>query len=192
MWRAQMPGARAMENEAELIELLQRQGVRIIVPGALPVVEQIAAFRAARLVIGPHGAGLSNLVFCRSGSFVYEMLPRHYPNVAFNRRRPGCGAELRGRLFESAGAGSPHERPWRIDIGLVAARLDAIRARIAATPRVETAMEFLRRTQTADLDEAPPPPEPRRRRSPNPNRHPRRSRRLRWPWRRRKETSGDG
>ena len=98
-------GDRAMENEAELIELLQRQGVRIIVPGTLPVVEQIAAFRAARLVIGPHGAGLSNLVFCRSGSFVYEVLPRHYPNVAFNRVAQAAGLNYAADMFESAGAG---------------------------------------------------------------------------------------
>ena len=191
-------GGRAMANEAELIELLQPQGVRIIVPGALPVVEQIAAFRAARLVIGSHGAGLSNLVFCRSGSFVYEVLPRDYPHVAFNRVAQAAGLNYAADLFEGTGAGSPHERPWRIDIGLVVARLDAIRAKIAATPRVETAMEFLRRTQTVDPDAAPPPPEPPPVAEPEPppsdsqQRVASRSKRGLWPWRRRKETGGDG
>ena len=88
---------RVAENEAELIALLERQGVRIVVPGALSVAEQIAAFRAARLVIGAHGGGMSNIVFCQSGSFVYEMLPRHYPNAAFNRLAQAAGAELLGR-----------------------------------------------------------------------------------------------
>jgi hypothetical protein len=187
-------GGRAMENEAELIELLQNQGIRIIVPGALPVVEQIAAFRAARLIIGPHGAGLSNLVFCRSGSFVYEVLPRHYPNVAFNRVAQAAGLNYAADMFESSGAGHPHERPWRIDIGRFAARLDAIRARIAATPRVETAMEFLRRTQTEEPGAAPPPPEPKLPLVAEPEPPPRhsRSKRLPWPWRRRKKTGGDG
>ena len=181
-----------MANEAELIELLQRQGVRIIVPGTLPVVEQIAAFRAARLVIGPHGAGLSNLVFCRSGSFVYELLPRHYAHVAFNRVAQAAELNYAADLFESAGAGRPHERPWRIDIGLFAERLDAIRARIAATPRVETAMEFLRRTQTAEPGAAPPLAEPTLPPIAEPEPPPSGPKRLRWPWRRRKETGGDG
>ena len=183
---------RAMENEAELIELLHGQGVRIIVPGTLPVVEQIAAFRAARLVIGPHGAGLSNLVFCRSGSFVYELVPRHYAHVAFNRVAQAAELNYAADLFESAGAGRPHQRPWRIDIGLFAERLDAIRARIAATPRVETAMEFLRRTQTAEPGAAPPLAEPTLPPIAEPEPPPSGPKRLRWPWRRRKETGGDG
>jgi hypothetical protein len=191
---------RTMQNEAELIDLLQRQGVRIIVPGALSVAEQIAAFRAARLVIGPHGAGLSNLVFCRSGSFVYEMLPRHYPNVVFNRVAQAAGLNYAADMFESSGAGSPHERPWRIDIALVAARLAAIRARIAATPRIETAMEFLRRTQAPEPGEAPPPPQhtppPVAEPEPPPSRAKRpvapALKRLLFPWRRHKDNGGDG
>ena len=191
---------RTMENEAELIELLQRQGVRIIVPGTLSVSEQIAAFRAARLVIGPHGAGLSNLVFCRVGSFVYEMLPRHYPNVVFNRIAQAAGLNYAADMFDSSDTGEVQLRKWRVDIALVAARLDAIRARIAATPRVETAMEFLRRTHTAEPGDAPPPPEPTPPRVAEPEPPPPSSeqpaasafRRLLFPWRRRKETSADG
>jgi hypothetical protein len=154
---------RVAENEAELISLLERQGVRIIVPGALPVSEQIAAFRAARLVIGPHGAGMSNIVFCQSGSFVYEMLPRHYPNVSFNRAAQAAGLNYWADLFEGFGAGDRHGRTRRFDLDVVAARLDAIRARIAATPRVESAIDFLRRTQAAQPDETALPvrtPEP--------------------------------
>jgi hypothetical protein len=170
-------GNRVTENEAELIGLLERQGVRIVVPGALSVAEQIDAFRAARLVIGPHGAGMSNIVFCQSGAFVYELLPLHYPNAAFNRLAQAAGLNYWADLFEVDGAGHPHDRTWRIDLDVVAARLDAIRARIAATPRVESAMNFLRRTQVEHPDEAaaapvrapirevepsepPPPPRP--------------------------------
>jgi hypothetical protein len=192
--------ARTMQNEAELIDLLQRQGVRIIVPGSLSVVEQIAAFRAARLVIGPHGAGLSNLVFCRSGSFVYEMLPSHYPNVVFNRLAQAAGLNYAADMFESPEAGNSHDRPWRTDLALVAARLAGIRARIAATPRIETAMEFLRRTQAAEPGEAPPPPQPTPLPNVEPEPPPSRSKRsvvsalkrLLFPWRRHKDSSDDG
>ncbi len=157
---------RVAENEAALIDLLERQGVRIVVPGTLSVAEQIAAFRAARLVIGLHGAGMSNIVFCQSGSFVYELLPRYYPNAAFNRLAQAGGLNYWADLFEGVAGGHGHGRTWRIDLDVVAARLDAIRERIAATPRVELAMHFLRRTQVPHPDEttAPPsrtpPPEP--------------------------------
>jgi hypothetical protein len=149
---------RVAENEAKLIDLLERQGVRIVVPGALSVAEQIAAFRAARLVIGLHGAGMSNIVFCQSGSFVYELLPRYYPNAAFNRLAQAGGLNYWADLFEGVAGGHAHERTWRIDLEVVTARLDAIRTRIAATPRVESAMHFLRRTQVAHPDETTAPP----------------------------------
>ena len=156
---------RVAENEAELIALLERQGVRIMVPSALSVAEQIAAFRAARLVIGAHGGGMSNIVFCQSGSFVYEMLPRDYPNVGFNRLAQAAGVNYWADLFEGVGEGNPYQRGWRIDLEIVAARLAGIRQRIAATPRLESAMVFLRRTQAAHPDEGPysnpaPQPEP--------------------------------
>jgi capsular polysaccharide biosynthesis protein len=165
---------RVAVNEAELIDLLERQGVRIVVPGALSVAEQIAAFRAARLVIGPHGAGMSSIVFCQSGSFIYEMLPRHYPNVAFNRLAQAAGLNYCADLFDIGREAPVHERTWHIDLDLVAARLDAIRARMAVTPRLEPAMVFLKRTQAVHPDDAAAPVaaapdaatgEPQRRRS---------------------------
>jgi hypothetical protein len=133
----------------------------------LSVAEQIAAFRGARLVIGAHGVGMSNIVFCQSGSFVYEMLPRHYPNAAFNRLAQAAGLNYWADLFEGVGEGSPYQRGWRIDLEIAAARLEAIRQRIAATPRLESAMVFLRRTQAAHPDDEtavpipPPQPEPK-------------------------------
>ncbi len=160
---------RVAANEAELIALLERQGVRIIIPGTLSVSEQIDAFRSARLVIGLHGAGMSNIVFCRSGSFVYEMLPRHYPNVCFNLIAQSNGLNYWADVFEGIGSGTGFERQWQIDLEVVAARLDAIREKIAATPRVELAMDFLRRSQGTPAVEAvpastlpPPPPIPPR------------------------------
>jgi hypothetical protein len=148
---------RAVANEAELIDFLRRQGVRIIVPGSLSVAEQIAVFRTARLVIGPHGAGMSNIAFCQPRSFVYELLPQNYPNVCFNRIAQSVGLNYCADLFEAGGAGDVHQQTWRIDIDLVAAQLDSIRGRIAATPRVESAMNFLKRMQSAPPGETPGP-----------------------------------
>jgi len=40
--------------------------------------QQITAFRAAKIIVAPHGAGLANLVFCQSGTKVIELLHRSY------------------------------------------------------------------------------------------------------------------
>ncbi len=151
---------RVAVNEAELIALLERQGVRIIVPGTLPVAEQIAAFRAARLVIGPHGAGMSNIAFCQPGNFVYELLADNYLNPCFNRLAQSVGVNYFADLFESQGEGTIHQQTWRIDLNIVAARLDTIRGRIATARRVESAIDFLKRTQTVQPSEAAAPVRP--------------------------------
>ncbi len=151
---------RRVENEGELISMLERQGVRIIVPGALSVSDQIATFRAARLVIGPHGAGLSNIVFCQPRSFVYEILPRFYPNAAFNRIAQMAGLNYWADMFEGTTGADVHSGTWHIDLAIVTRRLDAIREKLAATSRVESAMDFLRRTQAERPDDHAPPPRP--------------------------------
>ncbi len=40
--------------------------------------EQIARFRAARTIVAVHGAGLTNLVFCRPGTRVIEIFPENF------------------------------------------------------------------------------------------------------------------
>lgn len=120
-------------NEDALIAMLRRQGVRIVVPGALPLREQLAAFRAARLVIGPHGAGLSNIVGCEPGTHVYELVPSHYPNCCFNALAQACGLHYWGDVFPCTDDhAAPQDRTWRIDLDLVAVRLDRIRAQMAS------------------------------------------------------------
>jgi capsular polysaccharide biosynthesis protein len=44
----------------------------------LSVMEQIVLFRDADVVGGVHGAGLANLVYCRPGTRVVEVLPEHW------------------------------------------------------------------------------------------------------------------
>jgi capsular polysaccharide biosynthesis protein len=124
---------RVMVNEADLIAMLERQGVRVVVPGLLSVTKQIAIFRRARLVIGGHGAGLSNIIGCEPGSQIYELLPSHYPNWCFNRLAQSCGLHYWADVFPTEqGEGGPHERSWRINLDTVATRLEVIRARITA------------------------------------------------------------
>mmetsp|Transcript_33006 Transcript_33006/g.45307 ORF Transcript_33006/g.45307 Transcript_33006/m.45307 type:complete len:624 (+) Transcript_33006:140-2011(+) len=64
--------ARKIENENVLIERLRKEvesmGATLLVHnGKESFLEQINLFRSAHLVVGPHGAGLSNLMFCSPG-----------------------------------------------------------------------------------------------------------------------------
>ncbi len=68
---------RHIRNEAELVALLEARGFAVVDPGELSNAEDV--FHAADFVVGAHGAGLANLVFCRPGTKVLELLPTDQP-----------------------------------------------------------------------------------------------------------------
>jgi hypothetical protein len=125
IYRADTP-ARPMRNEDELVERLARRfGVRAFILGTLSLDEQIRLFHASRIVIGPHGAGLGNVVFCKPRTVLYELLPDHYLNSCVNRL-----AQLRGlhywcdvhRADQRPGLWR-HQTPWTVDIDAVERRV---------------------------------------------------------------------
>ncbi len=77
-------GCRGIINEKEMLAMLYiTYSERLVVYDSsyhsLAIVEQARFFSAASVVIGPHGAGLSNIVFCRPGTLVVELAgPRWY------------------------------------------------------------------------------------------------------------------
>lgn len=64
---------RKIINEAELIEFLSSRGFQTIQLENLEFRQQVAVMAAAKIVIAPHGAGLTNLVFCHPGTQVIEI-----------------------------------------------------------------------------------------------------------------------
>jgi capsular polysaccharide biosynthesis protein len=159
---------RVMSNESELIKRLLNEGVAVVVPGRMPVTQQINLFRGARAVIGGHGAGLSNLVFCSPGTIVYELIPTNYRNACFNRLAQAVGARYRADLFEGVGDKvDVHSQRWRVDIDVVVGTLREIRQSLTGSlPRAETAMEYLRRAQTSKPPASAPEAPSRRSRPP--------------------------
>jgi capsular polysaccharide biosynthesis protein len=49
----------------------------------MPVKRQIALFANAEWVVGPHGGGFANLVFCRHGARIVEFFAPQYVNVCY-------------------------------------------------------------------------------------------------------------
>ena len=66
---------RRILNENDLLPGLRDMGFNIISPGKLSLTEQIEAFRNARVVLAPHGAGLTNILFCRPNTTLIEIFP---------------------------------------------------------------------------------------------------------------------
>ena len=74
---------RKVINEPELIVMLKKYDFEIHHQSQLSVVDQAKLFNAASVVVGAHGAGLSNLVYCKPGTKVLEFFPDQYVRHLF-------------------------------------------------------------------------------------------------------------
>lgn len=74
---------RRLLNEEELVHALEKRGFECINPGTLSFTDQIEIFSQASVVVGPHGAGLTNILFAPASCRVLELsdcLIAHMPD----------------------------------------------------------------------------------------------------------------
>lgn len=74
---------RRIINEVEVASFLEALGFNVLVLELMIVAEQAALFHAANVVVAPHGAGLTNIVFCQPGTKVIEFFSPLYVNVCY-------------------------------------------------------------------------------------------------------------
>jgi hypothetical protein len=81
----QRADCRRLLNEPEVAAYLQEVGFQIVCLEDMTVLEQAALFSAASLIVAPHGAGLTNLVFCEPQTQVVEIFsPRFFNGCFYN------------------------------------------------------------------------------------------------------------
>lgn len=66
---------RRVLNEEDLLPDLAALGFAALQLEELSLADQIATFRNAGVVVAPHGSGLANILFCRPGTKIVEILP---------------------------------------------------------------------------------------------------------------------
>ena len=64
---------RKVSNCEEIEQMVSALGFEVVTLGQLSFIEQAKIFYTSDLIIGEHGAGLANLVFCREGTKVIEI-----------------------------------------------------------------------------------------------------------------------
>lgn len=67
---------RRVINESEVRELILPLGFEVLTLSGMPFGKQVQLFSEALVVLGPHGAGFSNAVFCQPDSTLIEFLPK--------------------------------------------------------------------------------------------------------------------
>jgi capsular polysaccharide biosynthesis protein len=74
---------RVLIHEKEIWAQLQNRGFDSVDCGKMSVQEQANIFGSAEVVVGAHGAALTNLVFCRPGTPVVELFSPAYVNPCY-------------------------------------------------------------------------------------------------------------
>lgn len=69
--------ARPITNQDEALALVARYGFETVYMEGLSLTEQAALFNSASVIVGTHGAGLTNLVYCEPGTTVVEIYGAH-------------------------------------------------------------------------------------------------------------------
>ncbi|MCS6815651.1 MAG: glycosyltransferase family 61 protein, partial [Cyanobacteria bacterium] len=82
---------RKIINEAALIAYLETLGFCTVELESMPFQEQVALMSQATAVVAVHGSGLTNIVFCKPGTCVVELLSRNYltPYYSFISKQVG-------------------------------------------------------------------------------------------------------
>ncbi len=64
---------RSIENEVEVVDLLEQFGFKKIIMENYSYHQQIEICMNARFIIGPHGAGLTNILFMKKNGYLLEL-----------------------------------------------------------------------------------------------------------------------
>ena len=75
--------SRHLVNEEEVLAVLRPLGFEICLLEGLSIRHQAALFASAECIVAPHGAGLTNLVFCRPGTQVVDLFSPNWVNPCY-------------------------------------------------------------------------------------------------------------
>ena len=106
--------SRRLINENEIVEILQREGVEPVRLEALSLQAQASLLQNTELIVGPHGAGLTNMAFSKPGTRVVEIMPSGNINWCYRHLAAACRHEydcIIGRSLPQDGR-SPIWAPW--------------------------------------------------------------------------------
>lgn len=95
--------SRRVANEPQLIEMLKGYGFEPYYLSSLSVKAQVELFNSAKIIVGAHGGGLSNYVFCKPGTKVLEFYPDQYIRPIFLDVAQKRGLEYHYLVFPADG-----------------------------------------------------------------------------------------
>lgn len=119
---------RRLINEDEVYDSLEPLGFERFVPGAYSFIEQVGAFSNAECIVGPHGAGLTNLVFAPPNALIIDIKNTFSAAQFFETLADQFGLSytpLVGEAIMTDASRKKHDRDMRIEPRLV---IEALRS----------------------------------------------------------------
>ncbi|MFN8621062.1 MAG: glycosyltransferase family 61 protein [Chloroflexota bacterium] len=124
---------RLVLNLDELQPLLDAHGFETFDPTAHA--DPLLAFAEASVVVGAHGAGITDIAFCQPGSAVLELLPSAHQMPYYYTLADGADLAYGFLVGPSRPDLAPTDRPSKVSFTLDAGEFrDALEATIAAAP----------------------------------------------------------
>ena len=111
--------SRRIVNEAEVVICLEKLGFQTITLELMSVAQQASLLANSKVIVAPHGAGLTNLVFCAPGTKVIEIFHREYVINYYWLLSNVCGLEhyhLIGDEFERDFSGKPAQKDILVNL----------------------------------------------------------------------------
>lgn len=110
---------RRLLNEDEIWRLLEKEGFERVLMEELTFEDQVRLMGETEILAGPHGAGLTNMIFCRPGTHVVEIADLGFPNPNFYALASALGHPYWLVEADAVGDAHPLERDLRVEAGRV-------------------------------------------------------------------------
>lgn len=123
--RARARGRKLLDEQA-LWRQLEPRGFERIFMEELDFSAQVRLMHQTAVLLAPHGAGLTNMMFCRSGAEIVEIADPAYPNPNFYALACAMGHRYWLLHAEAVGEGHALDKDLRVDPAAVEAVLDRI------------------------------------------------------------------
>lgn len=117
---------RHLVDEEEIWPLLSQAGFERAFMEELSFEEQIRMMSETQVLLAPHGAGLTNIIFCRPGAHVVEIADLGYPNPNFYALASAMDLHYWLVPGQAVGDGHPLDVDLRVGVPAVRAVLDRI------------------------------------------------------------------
>jgi hypothetical protein len=114
---------RRLVNEDEVWALLEPHGFERVVMEGLEFAEQVSLMKQTSVLCAPHGAGLTNMLFCPPGARIVEIADLGFPNPNFYALASALGHRYWLLPARSLGDGRPVDKDLEADVPAVRSAL---------------------------------------------------------------------